>query len=148
MLQKTVRNFVNEVPGLYPDLLGNAQAGEILYNDDTALIPFELNASLELEDVLDTLEDQMELTFLYHFVPSEQTSFGQQVCAYSDCNFGHMYKVHLTTNGAGKVDRLLVTIYSSIEVMCSDLITDLDLHENKGKLKLKRDKAELLVEFC
>ena len=97
---------------------------------------------------MDRFEDQMELTIFYHFIPSAQTDFGHQCCAYSDTQFGHMYKIHASTNASGMVDSLTVTLYDSLDAMCTDLMEDLDRHENRGRFIHKVPKEDLLVEFC
>ena len=47
----------------------------------------------------------------------------------------------------GKVSSISVTIYDSLEYMCSDLCLDLKLHENSGIFKYKRSKDTLLLDF-
>ena len=47
----------------------------------------------------------------------------------------------------GKADRIDVTIYDSLEFMCSDLCLDLKLHEQCGYFKYRKNKVELLAEF-
>lgn len=48
---------------------------------------------------------------------------------------------------SGKVDRIDVTIYESLEFMCSDICLDLKLHEKTGHFKYRKTKEELLAEF-
>ena len=83
-----------------------------------------------------------------HFIPSAHTDFGHQCCAYSDTQFGHMFKIHASTSASGKVETLTVTVYDSLDAMCTDLMEDLDRHENRGKFVHKVPKEDLLVEFC
>ena len=109
MLQQEVEKFKEIAPLILPELLGNAEMGENDLVGDTGLIPYTLSGEYELEEVMDMLEDQMELTILYHFMPSKQTDFGHQCCAYSDPTFGHMFKIHVVTNGAGKVNAMTWT---------------------------------------
>ena len=148
MLQQEVEKFKEIAPLILPELLGNAEMGENDLVGDTGLIPYTLSGEYELEEVMDMLEDQMELTILYHFMPSKQTDFGHQCCAYSDAQFGHMYKIHASTNASGMVESLTVTLYDSLDAMCTDLMEDLDRHENHGKFIHKLPKEDLLVEFC
>ncbi|MCD8313067.1 MAG: hypothetical protein LUC24_02805, partial [Bacteroidales bacterium] len=58
-----------------------------------------------------------------------------------------MFKMNARTNEAGKVDRIDVTIYESLEFMCADLSLDLELHGKSGYFKFAKTKAELLAEF-
>ena len=147
LLQKEVGNFLQLAPLILPELLGEAKVGETDYDDELAVIPYTTKGKFELEEVMDFLEDQMELTILYHFVPSTHTTYGHQCCAYSDVRFGHMFKIHAVTNDAGLVESLTATVFSSLEVMATNLISDLESHEKRGKFIYKRTKHELLVEF-
>lgn len=148
LLQESIENFQRIAPLILPDLLGEAKMGEADLLDEYAIVPYTLTKQFKLDDVMDMLEDQMELTILYHYIPSVHTCFGHQCCAYSDCQFGHMFKVHATTNVSGMIEALVVTVYTSMEVMCMDLLNDLELHEKSGKFLHKRDKSQILVEFC
>lgn len=148
IMQESIENFKTFMPLLLPELFGAAKAGEADINDEVAVINFTLARPCELEDVMNMFDDQMELTILYHIVPSEHTDFGHQCCAYSDITFGHMFKIHACTSASGKVETLTVTLFTSMDVMCTDLMDDLDRHENRGNFKYKIPKENLLVEFC
>ena len=148
MIQEVIENFKMLAPALLPELFDKASIAETDIDEETATISYTLSHKYELEDVMDRFEDQMELTILYHFIPSLQTDFGHQCCAYSDAQFGHMYKIHASTNASGMVDSLTVTVYDSLDAMCTDLMEDLDRHENRGKFVHKVPKENLLVEFC
>lgn len=147
LLQKEVEDFLRISPLILPELLGDAKIGKTDYDDEMAVIPVTLKAKFDLEEVMDFLEDQMELTILYHFVPSTHTTYGHQCCAYSDVRFGHMYKIHAVTNESGLVESLTVTVFSSLEVMATNLMGDIESHEKRGKFLHKRTKQQLLVEF-
>lgn len=148
MLLDTIEKFKALAPLILPDLFANVKTQKTDVGDETATIVYVLSHSFDMEDVMDKFEDQMELTILYHFVPSLYTDFGHQCCAYSDTQFGHMFKIHAVTNGAGMVDCLTVTLYNSMDVMCTDLLDDLERHEGKGVFLHKMSKENLLVEFC
>ena len=148
MIQEAIEQFKTFAPAILPELFDNASVAETDIEEETATISYTLSRQYELEDVMDRFEDQMELTIFYHFVPSAQTDFGHQCCAYSDTQFGHMYKIHASTNASGMVDSLTVTLYDSLDAMCTDLMEDLDRHENRGRFIHKVPKEDLLVEFC
>ncbi len=148
MLQESIEKFKMFAPLLLPELLGDAIADDAEVEEDIAVLNYTLSHKFDLEDVMDKLEDQMELTILYHFVPSNSTDFGHQCCAYSDTQFGHMYKIHASTAASGKVENITVTLYDSMDIMCTDLMEDLERHENRGRFVHKVPKEHLLVEFC
>lgn len=148
MIQDSIENFKSLAPVFLPELFDQAHIDDIDIDEETAKISYTLQNKTDLEDVMDMFEDQMELTILYHFIPSLFTDFGHQCCAYSDPQFGHMFKIHACTNGSGLVENLTVTLYDSLDSMCTDLIEDLELHENRGKFIHMVPKEDLLVEFC
>ena len=148
MIQETIESFKTFAPLLLPELFSEAKAGEADIHDEMAVMNFTVSRPCELEDVMNMFEDQMELTILYHFITSEQTDCGHQCCAYSDISFGHMYKIHACTGVSGLVETLTVTLFTSLDDMCTDLMDDLDRHENRGKFRYKMPKENLLIEFC
>ena len=149
ILQEAVDKFRVLAPMLLPELMMDSKFGEVDYMDESCVVQITLAREFDIEDVMDMFEDQMELTILYNYMPSVHTSFGHQCCAYSDSKFGHMYKIHVTTNPSGLVDSLVATVYDSLEVMCSDLLDDLDRHEKqRGRFLDRRERADILVEFC
>jgi len=148
MLQESIEKFKTLAPLLLPELLGDAKCDDADIENDMAVLNYTLSGRFELEDVMDKFEDQMELTILYHFVPSILTDYGHQCCAYSDTQFGHMFKIHACTTASGMVENLAVTLYDSMDTMCTDLMEDLDRHEKRGKFLHKVPKESLLVEFC
>lgn len=148
MLQEAIELFRKQAPSILPELFGGAKASEAEIEEDMATISYQLPRKHGMEDVMDMLEDQMELTMLYHFIPSQHTDFGHQCCAYSNILFGSMFKIHATTDSDGEVDSLTVTLYSSMEAMCTDLLEDLGRHEGRGTFRHKQPKESILVEFC
>ena len=87
MIQEEIEQFKMLAPAILPELFDSVSIAETDIDEESATISY-------LEDVMDKFEDQMELTILYHFIPSAHTDFGHQCCAYSDTQFGHMFKIH------------------------------------------------------
>ena len=148
MIQEEIEQFKMLAPAILPELFDSVSITETDIDEESATISYALSHQYDLEDVMDKFEDQMELTILYHFIPSAHTDFGHQCCAYSDTQFGHMFKIHASTNASGKVETLTVTVYDSLDAMCTDLMEDLDRHENRGKFVHKVPKEDLLVELA
>lgn len=147
MLRKFVEEFVSFVPLQLPQLLDATKMEEPQYFDDYALLEFPLPHALDLEEVMDMLEDDIQMILLYHHIPSRSTTFGHACCAYSNPAFGQMFKVNAKTDGSGLVKSVVVTVYESLEYMCSDLCLDLKLHSGFGYLKYQRKKEEVMVDF-
>lgn len=147
MLQLFYEDFLSFVPLQLPQLLDVTTMEQPRFYDDYVLLSFPLAEQYDLEEVMDILEDDMEMIILYHHIPTGATVFGSSTCAYSNPTFGQMFKMNARTTGTGKVDRIDVTIYDSLEFMCSDICLDLKLHEQSGYFKYRRNKEELLAEF-
>ena len=147
MLQLFYDDFLSFVPLQLPQLLDVTTMEQPQFYDDYALLSFPLGEEYELEEVMDIFEDDIELIILYHHISSGMNHSGNSTCAYSNPAFGQMFKMNARVAESGKVDHIDVTIYESIEFMCSDLCLDLKLHEQSGYFKYRKSKDELLVEF-
>lgn len=147
MLQLFYDDFLSFVLLQLPQLLDVTTMEQPQFYDDYVLLSFPLAEQYDLAEVMDILEDDMEMIILYHHVPSGATAFGSSTCAYSNPAFGQMFKMNARITDTGKADRIDVTIYDSLEFMCSDLCLDLKLHEQCGYFKYRKNKEELLAEF-
>lgn len=76
MTNTAIENFRSLAPLLLPELIDLNRLDAIDDYDDYALMTFTLAESMSIEDVMDSLEDQMELTILYHMVTSDVTDAG------------------------------------------------------------------------
>lgn len=142
-MQDLIDKYIDDLP----DFLKEATMGDIDIYNGMAVIPFDLEEAIDIEEFMDILEDDLEMTILYHFRPSMSTNFGIQCCAYSGGSVGEVYKIHASTQAQGRVQTVTVTIYESFDLLCSDLISDLDRHENRGRFLSKRGEADVLAEF-
>ena len=147
MLQLFYDDFISYVALQLPQLLDVTTMEKPQFYDDYVLLSFPLAGQYELEEVMDIFEDDIELIILYHHIPSSSTSFGHSACAYSNPAFGQMFKMNAKVAGNGYVDRIDVTIYDSLEFMCSDICLDMKLHEQSGHFKYRKNKEEFLSEF-
>ena len=147
MTQSAIRTFRLLAPLLMPDLIDLNYLESIDDYDDYALLTFELASPMSIEDVMDSLEDQMELNILYHTKASDATESGQHCCAYSAPSFEHMYKVNAQTVASGKVEELYVYLYESLEVMLESLKEDLDQHSQAGEFVTRMDLSRLIADF-
>ena len=66
MTQHSIETFRTLAPLLLPQLFDLNQLDSIDDYDDYALMTFSLAERMSIEDILDSLEDQMELNILYH----------------------------------------------------------------------------------
>ena len=146
MLQHFYDQFMTIVPMQLPQLL-DVTTVEEQDNDDFILLTFPLRQPMTLEEVMDSLEDDISLIMLYHHIPSRQTDFGHSCCAYSNPSFEQMFKMNAQTDAGGMVNRIDVTVFDSLENMYADLALDAQLHEGSGQFKYRRSQDELILDF-
>ena len=96
---------------------------------------------------MDIFEDDMELITLYQHVPVGLEKSGHSTCAYSNPAFGQMFKMNARTDADGKVNRIIATIYDSLELMYGDLCLDLKLHAGNGSFRHKKESGRRVVGF-
>lgn len=147
MLHKFLNDFLALAPLQLPELINQERMEQPVYEDGYVLLDFKLEKPCPLEEVMNLFEDQMELVILYHKVTSVHTEFGQFCCAFSNPNFGRMYKMNTSTDANGNVHSVMVTIYESLEFMYGDLCHDMEQQARTGFFKYKRDKADMLMCF-
>ena len=147
MTNTAIENFRSLAPLLLPELIDLNRLEAIDDYDDYALMTFTLAEAMSIEDVMDSLEDQMELTILYHMVTSDATDAGQHCCAYSNPPFEHMYKINAQTETDGMAHTLYVYVYDSLEVMMESLKEDMDQHSQTGRFKAKLEMSRFIADF-
>ena len=147
MLRHFLDDFMSFVPLQMPQLLNVATMEEPQFYGDYVLLTFPLRDPYDLEEVMDIFEDDMELITLYHHVPVGLEKSGHSTCANSNPAFGQMFKMTARTDADGKVNRVIATVYDSLELMYGDLSLDLKLHTGNGSFKYKKELEDVLLDF-
>ena len=145
MTNTAIENLRSLAPLLLPEPIDLNPLEAIEDYDDYALKTFTLAEAMSIEDVMDSLEDQMELTILYHMVTSDATDAGQHCYAYSNPSFEHMYKINAQTETDGMAHTLYV--YDSLEVMMESLEEDMDQHSQTGHFTSKLEMSRFIADF-
>ena len=139
MTNTAFENFRSLAPLLLPELIDLNRLEAI---DDYALMTFTLAEAMSIEDVMDSLEDQMELTIFYHMVTSDATDAGQHCCTYSNPSFEH---INAQTETDGMAHTLYV--YDSLEVMMESLKEEMDQHSQTGHFKSRLEMSRFIADF-
>jgi len=100
--------------------------------EDIALLEYELEESRAMEDVLDALEDDMGLAFLYYAEKDNGKFVTHHACAICNPSGDYMFKVNCISDAEDMVSVLNFTIFGCIEVMNNDLQNDLKNHHDNG----------------
>jgi len=147
MLQIFMDNFMAIAPSQLPSIINQEWMEKPTFYEEFTLLTFNLPQTYSIDEIMDMFDEQMEIIPLYHKVSSNYTTFGHSCAAYSNPDFGHMYKINATTDGKGVVSSVNVTIYDSLEMMYGDINQDVELNSKSGYFKFKREKAEILANF-
>lgn len=147
MLEEAIYKFRTTGPMLLPEVIDNFWLGDIKMYEDYAILPYEVHNPQSLDRIIEMFDENADLAILYHLIPSVSTVFGHECCAYCFPVTERMFKINCKTGVDGLVHDLKVTLYNSIEVMYTDILEDLKLHENRGKFKIKRKHGEILNDF-
>ena len=94
MLKHKIERFLTYISMQMPALMSRSNYAGAEIFDGMAVLEFRLPKPCDIGDLLDEFDDQMELTILYHVIPSEATVMGHQCCAYSNPSFDYLYKVN------------------------------------------------------
>ena len=83
MLEEAICKFKTMAPSILPDLIDNFWLGDIKAYDYYAILPYEVHNPLPVDKVIRMFDDNADLAILYHLIPSNDTTFGHECCAYS-----------------------------------------------------------------
>ena len=147
MLREYVEQFKILAPLQMPQLIDPKLLEDTECTDDYALLTFSLPQKLDIEEVLDLFEDCMELILFYHLVPTNATAYGQVACAYSNPQFGHMYKLNAISDDEGNCTSIYATIYASLEYMGEELRRELQRQSKRGHFTYQLSEDRLMSNF-
>ncbi len=147
MLLRFMSEFLSIMPTQLSDLLPRKTMEDPVVYDDYAQLTFHPSKQLTLAEVADLLEEQANLTLLYHRVVSEGLRGWQCCCAFSKPDNGRMYKFNATAGDDGLVDTITVCVFESIEVMRGTLRLELKMHHKAGGMQYEMGEAELIKLF-
>lgn len=113
------------------DITGEVTPNIEVY-EDVALLEYEFEQPRDMEDVLDSIEDDMGLAVLYYARKTNGQAVIHHACAVCSPSGYYMFKVNCISDEEDNVSMLTITIFSSIELMNNDLQTDLTNHYDNG----------------
>ena len=151
MLEEAIYKFKVSGPTIMPTLFDNYYLKETQEYNGYAILTYEVNPPLPIEDVLNIMDGDAYMRILYYTHPKPKaitTKFGQRACTYFMPEEQRNIKMNFTTDEKGLVNMILVTVYGSIDIMYPDLRNDLRLN-TVGSMVVKesRDEAELMNDF-
>lgn len=151
MLEEAIYKFKVSGPTIMPTLFDNYYLKETQEYNGYAILTYEVNHPLPIEDVLNIMDGDAYMRILYYMHPNPKaitTKFGQRACTYFMPEEQRNIKMNFTTDEKGLVNMILVTVYSSIDIMYPDLRNDLRLN-TVGSMVVNEscDEAELMNDF-
>ena len=150
MTQKSIERFLKYASMKMPDLVrpANEQTKLREIYDDYALLVFHLPNPLAIDELIEIADDCHGLTMLYHHMRSRQTDFGQSVCLFQEPGTGEMFQLDGTTNGCGRIVRIDVKLYNSMERMVVELRKQLRrISDTPGEFASRLEEDELITYF-
>lgn len=150
MTEKSIERFLEYASMKMPDLVrpANEQTKLREVYDDYALLVFHLPSPLAVEELMEIADDCHGLTQLYHHMRSRQTDFGQSVCLFQEPGTGEMFQLDGSTNGCGRIVRIDVKLYTSMERMVIELRKQLRrMADTPGEFASRLQEDELITYF-
>lgn len=150
MTNRTIERFMEsgalKLPDIIKPRLENRAAREVY--DDYALLDFRLPEALALKDFCNELGESYGTIELYRHCRSENTDYGQSVCAFQEPGTGVMFQLCATTNSCGKITEVDVKLFFSLERMLAELRDTLRRATmQSGKFAYRISEEELLSYF-
>lgn len=148
MIDLQIKKFMTLAPLLLPELIGDSLASRVVRFDDSAMLTFELERDdWPFDQVVTMLTQDMELVLLYDAVTEGSPSL-HHFCAFSAPSSGDMLRVNVVTSPESSVSHLVVTLYSSLELMATELEDDLEIHMSGFVCRESIPLECLLTYFC
>lgn len=147
MIEEKIEQFQSLAGRILPMILRHAKEEDIEVYEEYALITYNLSHSFEISDLMTILENHPEMQLCYVTKPCEATYYGTTCCGFSMPRRRCKFKVNGMTNSYGKVDKLTVTVYISLEYMLNDIRYDLESHMERCSLSYNMGITNLLRIF-
>lgn len=148
MISDNVTKFMALAPLMLPRLLGDSRPEDTEITEESAVLYFSLEENLHISIVMDMLEEDMELSLLYHGTKKDNSK-NHHCCFFaSPTTERNMFKINLTSDNHEMVKSLTVTIYDSLDLMESDLEADLSAHDSGFDFIQSMTASDVLSLFC
>ena len=151
MLEAAIYQFKVSGPTIMTSLFDNVFLKETEECNGYAILTYDVNHPLPIDDVLNIMDGDAYMRILYNTHPNPaaiKTKFGQRACTYFMPEEQRNIKMNFSTDEDGLVKMILVTVYGSIDIMYPDLLNDLRLN-TRGSVVVKerRSEAEVMNDF-
>lgn len=148
MIKEEVTKFMALAPLMLPKLIRDAFPKDTDITEDSAILYYTLEEPLPIGLVMDMLEDDMELSLLYHGTGKENKKL-HHCCFFTSPSEGrNMFKFNMVTDNREFVSDLTITIYDSLDTMESELEADLTAHTGSFDFIQAMKVPDLLGLFC
>ena len=133
-----------------PDLVrpGNEQKKLREVYRDYALMVFHLQKPMTIAKLCDMADELYGLTMMYHHIRSRHTDYGQSLCFFQEPGTGEMFQMDCSTDGHGRIVKVDVKLYISMERMVTELRQQLRrVQDSPGEFAYKLEEAEVITAF-
>ena len=105
---------------------------------DYALMVFHLQKPMTIAKLCDMADELYGLTMMYHHIRSRHTDYGP----------GEMFQMDCSTDGHGRIVKVDVKLYISMERMVTELRQQLRrVQDSPGEFAYKLEEAEVITAF-
>lgn len=146
-IRNALTEFLEDIAPTMPGLFSTPYHKGTVIAGDEALLEYELSSPVGIDEFMDILEDDLGLTMLLHFIPSDATPFGQHCCAYNPPDRTPLFKINAVSDGLGRVCRFTVIVYEDLEQMLCRLQENVRLLSGKGCFRYCRPDDEVILDF-
>ena len=150
MTQETIDKFLYVSSMKLPDLINlklELKDMREVYSDN-ALFVFNIDDPMTIDELEEILSETFGMVVVYRHMRSRDTDFGHSLCAFQQPGNGEMFQLNATTNGSGKINRIDVRLYDSMERMAVELRKELQrVKVAPGEFFYTITESELLSHF-
>jgi len=148
MNKEEVTKFMALAPLMLPKLIGDISPDETDITEDFAILYYTLEEPFPIGLAMEMLEDDMELALLYHGTDKTNKKV-HHCCFFTSPKAGrNMFKFNLISDNREFVSDLTISIYDTLDVMESELESDLSAHEGKFDFIQAMQNWDVLSHFC
>ena len=145
-----INNFLYASSKKLPDIINPVLEVKELREvyEDVALFVFNVEDPMTIQELTDIFDETFGIVIVYHHMRSKETDFAQSVCAIQSPGSGPMIKINASTNSLGKITRVDIRLFDSLERFGVETRKDLQRMTNfPGEFYYSLTEVELMTHF-
>ncbi len=140
-------NFLKDAELFSPELFSRKRIDKPLYNEDNAIIAYNLAVGYTVKEIIDKVEDELKMGILYWHKSPLYTGVKETFCIYTAPKGKMLFKVNGWGDEGEKVKEITCTVYDSLDSFYEGLYDDMAVHSRYGKFNYVRELNEVQLDF-